>query len=291
MTALQSIFLGVIQGLTEFLPVSSSGHLAILKQFFHIRTDGGLLFDVLLHVATLAVVFLVYRKDIWAMIREAVFMIGDLLRNLAAFIQNRIHRVSGGYRRIADGATRKFVLLILVSTIPTAIVGYLAEPLVTDASSTLLIPGICLLITAVLLVMADTVPEGHRREEDVPYRYALLIGLVQGVATMPGLSRSGTTIAVCMLLGFDRAFAVKYSFILSVPAVLGAALLEVPEVIASPVTGSQAGICLLGMAFAFAVGYICIKALFVAVRNKKFIYFAGYCTVVGLLAIAGQFLL
>ncbi len=291
MSAAQSVFLGIVQGLTEFLPVSSSGHLAILKNIFHIRTDGGLLFDILLHVGTLAVILVVYRRDILEMIREAIFMIRDLLRNLITFIKNWLNITRGGYRKIIDGSSRKFVVLIIVSAIPTAVVACLIKTLVTDASATLLIPGICLLITAVLLLMADTVREGHRRAADVTYRCAILIGLAQGLAALPGLSRSGTTIAVCLLLGFDRRFAVKYSFILSVPAILGAALSEVPDVMAEPVAAGQAGIYLLGMVFAFAVGYVCIKVLIVVVRDRKFIYFSGYCTVVGLLAIAGQFLL
>ena len=123
------------------------------------------------------------------------------------------------------------------------------------------------------------------------YKNGLLIGAAQGLATLPGLSRSGTTIAVCLLLGMDRRFAVKYSFILSIPAVLGAALLEVKDVIAEPVKASQIGVYAIGMVFAAVVGYICIKTMLIVVKNKKFKYFSYYCFIVGAVAIAGHFLL
>ncbi|MCC8137355.1 MAG: undecaprenyl-diphosphate phosphatase [Clostridiales bacterium] len=292
MTVLQSIFLGIVQGLTEFLPVSSSGHLAILENLFNIETDGGMLFDIMLHIGTLVAVFVVYRKDIWKMICEAVFMFLDICRNLRIFFLNKIHKTSLKYQRVVHNSYRKFVVLILVSTFPTAVIGYLGEKLISDASETLLIPGICLLITAVLLLMADTVQEGKKLPRETSYKNALVIGCAQGCATLPGLSRSGTTIAACLLCGMDRRFAVKYSFILSIPAVLGAALLEVKDVIAEPVVDmGQIGIYAIGMVFAAVVGYICIKTMLVVVRKKKFSYFSVYCTLVGLLAIAGHFFL
>ncbi|MCD8073540.1 MAG: undecaprenyl-diphosphate phosphatase [Lachnospiraceae bacterium] len=291
MTVLQSIFLGIVQGLTEFLPVSSSGHLAILENMFHIETDGGMLFDILLHVGTLLVVFVVYRKDIWKMICEAVFMFVDICSNLKTFLLNKIHKTSLKYKKIVHNSYRKFVVLVLVSTVPTGVIGVVGGDLISDASETLLIPGICLLITAVLLLMADTVREGNKLPRDISYRDALIIGAAQGCATLPGLSRSGTTIAVCLLCGMDRRFAVKYSFILSIPAIMGAAVLEIKDVIAEPVEMSQVGIYVAGMVSAAIVGYICIKTMLVVVRNKKFAWFSVYCTIVGLIAIAGNFLL
>lgn len=291
MSVLQSIFLGIVQGITEFLPVSSSGHLAILENIFHIDTDGGMLFDIMLHVGTLAAVFVVYHKDIWRMIVETFKMIGDLFANLHIYMLNRIHKTSLKYRRVVHNNYRKFVMLVLVSTIPTGLIGIIGKGLVSAAGQTLLIPGICLLVTGVLLLIADTTREGHKLPRQVTYKNGLLIGAAQGLATLPGLSRSGTTIAVCLLLGMDRRFAVKYSFILSIPAVLGAALLEVKDVIAEPVKASQIGVYAIGMVFAAVVGYICIKTMLIVVKNKKFKYFSYYCFIVGAVAIAGHFLL
>lgn len=291
MSILQSILLGIVQGITEFLPVSSSGHLAILQNIFNIETNDSMLFDIMLHVGTLVAVFVVYHRDIWKMIKEAFCMIGDVFVNLYLFCLNKIHKTSLKYRTIVHNNYRKFVILILVSTVPTGILGILGKDLVEACSQTLLIPGICLLITGVLLLMADTAPEGHRLPKNVSYKSGLIIGAAQGLATLPGLSRSGTTIAACILLGLDRKFAVKYSFILSIPAILGAAVLEISEVMAEPIVASQVGIYAVGMVFAAAVGYICIKTMLVVVRNKKFKYFSWYCFVLGIVAAAGRFFL
>lgn len=291
MTVLQSILLGVVQGVTEFLPVSSSGHLAILQNIFHVETDGGMLFDIMLHIGTLVAVFIVYHKDIWKMIVEALKMAGDIFVNLKTWILNKIHKTSLKYRRIVNNSYRKFVVLILVSTVPTGVIGVLGKDLISDASNTLLIPGICLLITGVLLLIADTTKEGRKLPKETTYKNGLIIGAAQGLATLPGLSRSGTTIAACLLCGMDRRFAVKYSFILSIPAILGAAVLEVKDVIAEPIESSQLGIYAIGMVFSAVVGYICIKTMLVVVRNKKFKYFSYYCFVIGIVAIAGHFLI
>ena len=291
MSVLESIFLGIVQGITEFLPVSSSGHLSILQNVFHIETNGSMLFDIMLHLGTLVAVFVVYHKDIWRMILEALLMLRDIFVNLRLFILNRIHKTSLKYRRIVHNSYRKFVVLILVSTFPTGVLGILGKDLVELSSETLLIPGLCLLITGVLLLMADHTREGRKMPKEVSYPVGLIIGTAQGIATLPGLSRSGTTIAVCLMCGLDRKFAVKYSFILSIPAILGAAVLEVKDVIAEPIALQQIGIYAVGTVFAAVVRYICIKTMLVVVRNKKFSYFSYYCFAVGLFAIAGHFLL
>ena len=242
MSVLQSILLGIVQGITEFLPVSSSGHLAILQNIFHVETDGGMLFDIMLHVGTLAAVFVVYYRDIGRMIVETLKMCADIGSNIHTFALNRIHKTALPYRKLIHNNYRKFVVLILVSTIPTGIIGILGKDLVEQAGRTLLIPGICLLITGVLLLIADTVPEGRKIPRHVSCAQGLMIGAAQGLATLPGLSRSGTTIAVCLICGLERKFAVKYSFILSIPAILGAAVLEIKDVIAEPVAAGQIGI-------------------------------------------------
>lgn len=291
MTIIESILLGILQGVTEFLPVSSSGHLSIAQNIFHIETNDSMLFDIMLHIGTLVAVFVVYHKDIWNMIKEAVFMIGDVFRNLHTFLLNKIHKTALKYKKVVNNSYRKFVVLVLVSTVPTGVLGVLGKDLVEGASRTLLIPGICLLITGVLLLIADLTKEGRKKPRDVSYKNGLLIGTAQGLATLPGLSRSGTTITACILCGLDRKFAVKYSFILSIPAILGAAVLEVKDVIAEPIELGQVGVYAVGALFSAVVGYICIKTMLVIVRNKKFKYFAYYCFAVGAVAIVGHFLI
>lgn len=290
MTILQSVFLGIIQGLTEFLPVSSSGHLAILKNIFHIDTGDSLLFELLLHVGTLFVVFFVYRKDIWELILEFFHMIGDIFANIKILSANRKAKVPQPKRRIISTNYRKFVVLILVSTIPTGVIGVLGKKLISDATDTLLIPGICLVITGVLLLISDRQEHTTKIPQEITYREGIIVGVAQGAATLPGLSRSGTTIAACLLCGFDRALAVKYSFILSIPAILGASLLELKDIGSEAISASLAGTYAVGMLAAAVVGYFCIRFLQTLVQGKKFRYFAYYCFVVGVIAIAGQFI-
>lgn len=291
MSVFQSIFLGIIQGLTEFLPVSSSGHLAIMQNFFNIDTGSSILFDILLHMGTLLVVFIVYWKDIWKLILEALHMLGDIFCNLGTFLRRKKQETQPRYRRIVRTNYRKFVVLLIVSTVPTGIMGFLGAKLIKDASTTLLIPGICLLITGVLLLISDRAEDCHKIPKDVTYKEGVLVGIAQGFATLPGLSRSGTTITACLLCGFDRRFAVKYSFILSIPAILGAAVLEISDVGGEVITGGLVGTYAAGVIAAALVGYVCIKTMLVVVKNKKFKYFAYYCFAVGIISIVGNFVL
>ncbi len=286
MTLMHSILMGLIQGVTEFLPVSSSGHLAIFQILLGMDTDTELLFDVLLHVGTMAAVIVVYYRDIWILIRELFNMIGDLCYNFVTFFA-RFRNYDRKYRKIVDSSFRKFVLLIIVSTIPTAIIGYLLRNIVAFASTILLVPGCCLLITAGILLLGDLAKRGRKGPGSATYSNALVIGICQGFATLPGISRSGMTITACILCGFKRDFAVKYSFILSVPAVLGAMIVELRDSTLIAIPASQVLIYIVGMLIAGAVGYVCIKLMLVIVRNKKFKYFALYCAVIGIICVVG----
>ena len=288
MSLLQSILMGLIQGLTEFLPVSSSGHLALFKILFHVNTDTGLLFDVLLHIGTLIAVFVVYYKDIFRLVKEFILIVSDCIYNLTVLV-GRGSRGEKRYRRIVCNGYRKFVMLIIVSTIPTGIIGYVGGDLVSAASEILLIPGICLVVTALLLFICDRAKEGHKKPKQVSYANAFIVGICQGIATLPGISRSGTTITACVLSGFDRKFAVKYSFILSIPAILGALVLQLKDIGDVAITSAETGYYVIGMLVAAVVGYICIKTMLVVVRNRKFKYFAIYCLAIGALSIGGYF--
>ena len=299
MTLLQAIFMGVIQGLTEFLPVSSSGHLALFKILFGVETDTGMLFDVLLHVGTLIAICTVYYRDIAKMIVEGLCIIRDAFCNIGIFFQNigTFVKHKGGqemdsghrsYRRIINSSYRKFVMLIIVSTIPTGIIGYVGKNAVANASEILIVPGICLIITAILLFVADLLKSGEKLPKDVTYTNAFLIGIAQGVATLPGLSRSGTTITACLLSGFNRKFAVKYSFIMSIPAILGAMVLELKDFSAA-VAGTEIVYYIVGMVIAAVIGYICIKVMLFVVGRKRFRGFAIYCLIVGIISIGGFF--
>ena len=289
MSLLQAIIMGIIQGLTEFLPVSSSGHLALFKILFGIETETGILYDVLLHVGTLSAICLVYYKDIWKLIVEGCCIVRDAFVNVVIFFRNKIKKETESYRRVICNGYRKFVMLIIVSTIPTGVIGFFGRDAVALASEILIVPGICLIITAILLFIADRIKDGNKLPKSVTYTNAFTVGIAQGIATLPGLSRSGTTITACLLCGYQRNFAVKYSFIMSIPAILGALVLELADI--DTISGAPAEIAyyVIGMLIAAVVGYICIKTMLVIVRKKKFTIFAIYCLLIGTFSIGGYF--
>ncbi len=290
MSLLQSIFMGILQGLTEFLPVSSSGHLALFRIMFDVNTDTGLLFETMLHIGTLAAVCIVFWKDIWNLILAVLHIIADIAVNLVTFFSSFRAASKPKYRRIINSAYKKFVILIIVTTIPTAIIGLLLSSWVEKASETLLVPGICLVITAIVLLVADMIPGGSKKVKKATYPDAAVIGVAQGLATLPGLSRSGMTISACLLMGFDRSFAVRYSFIASIPAVIGANILELRHITEVTASGGNIGFYVIGMVIAGVVGYFCIRLMMYVVRSNKFQYFAYYCAVIGIIAIAAYFI-
>lgn len=179
----------------------------------------------------------------------------------------------------------KFVMLVIVSTIPTGVIGILFKDTVELAGTMLIVPGICLLITSVFLVIADYADEGTKRPREASYVNAGLIGVAQGIATMPGLSRSGTTITACLLCGFEKKFAVKYSFIMSIPAVLGAVVLELKDVAKAPLQASAVPACAVATVISAIVGYLSICIIMRLIQGKKYKIFAVYCAIVGLITV------
>lgn len=280
MELLKAIFLGFIQGVAEFLPISSSGHLAIFKNVLGFDTDTGLLFDVLLHLGTLAAVFVVFWKDIWALIKEGFAIIGQFFKSLFGCLCKKQK-----WQPVVTTPYRRFVMMVIVSTIPTGIMGILLEGAINAASATLIVPGILLLINGVQLLISDRLPDGALTEADASYGKAVIVGVAQGLATFPGISRSGTTITACLACGFKREFAVKYSFIMSIPVILGALVLELLDLSPEMLSGSDIVNYLAGTLVSAVVGYVCIKTMLVIVRGKKFKYFAYYCFAMGAFAV------
>ena len=285
MTLIQAILLGLIQGITEFLPVSSSGHLAIFQYIFEINTDTGMLFEVMLHLGTLAAVCVVFFKDIKKLVIEGVGILFDFIANLKL----RFGHGEGKKRRIVTNAYRKFVLLILITTVPTGIIGTVLNNSMEAATASLLVPGMCLVINAIVLLVVDSLPGGKKKVKRASYKDAVLIGIAQGLAVLPGISRSGSTISACLGLRFDRSFAVKYSFIASMPAIIGANLLELRHLGDALASGGNFLYYIVGTIVAGISGYICIRVMMYVVSEKKFNYFAYYCAIVGVVSLIFHF--
>lgn len=268
MSYFESVVLGLVQGLAEFLPISSSGHLALLQQFFGIEEDNVLLFAVLLHVGTLISVFIVYWKDIWELLVELVLTIKDLF--------------TGKGLRLDERPVRKLGVMIIVATIPTGIMGVLFNDFFNSLYNSVVPIGVGLIITGFLLVIAERMGDSNRGIKQMNYRNALFIGFVQGVAICPGISRSGSTLFGSLICNLDRKFAVKFVFLISIPSILGSAVMEAPAAIKAGMDMSQLGPVLIGMAVAAVSGLIAIKSMIKIVSSKKLSYFSYYVWIVGL---------
>ena len=267
MTYFEAVILGLVQGLAEFLPISSSGHLALLQQWFNINEDKVLLFAVLLHVGTLISVFIVYWRDIWELIVELCLTVKDLC--------------TGKGLRLEERPVRKLGIMIIVATIPTAIIGLLFNDIFDRLYTSILPIGIGLIITGFLLVFAERTGSSNRGIEKMNFRNALFIGTVQGIAICPGISRSGSTLFGSLICNLDRKFAVKFVFLISIPSILGSAILETPDAMAAGVEISQIGPIIVGMAVAAVSGLIAIKTMIKIVSDKKLSYFSYYVWALG----------
>ena len=267
MSYLQAVILGLIQGLTEFLPVSSSGHLALLQHFFGINGDDVLLFTVLLHVGTLISVFFMYWKDIWELIKELFMTIGDIF--------------TGKGLRLDERPIRKLGVLIITASIPTAIIGFAFNDFFEGLYSNILFIGIGFVITGTMLFLSERFGSNSRDLDKMNLRNAVFIGILQGIAIYPGISRSGSTIVGGLTTGLKRELAVRFAFLISVPAIMGSALLEGKDALQEGIDMSVLGPVVAGMAVAAVSGVIAIKAMIKVVSDRKLKYFSFYVWVLG----------
>ncbi len=265
--------LGVIQGLTEFLPVSSSGHLVLFQNLFGL-TEPEIYFDISVHVGTLAAICVFFYKD---------------LKGIAAalFSTSTWNARKGGFSEsFAQKPEIRLFLLILAGTVPTAFIGLLLRPIAPKIFSSVQLVGIMLFVTGLLLWLTRRLKKGGRHVGQITVWDALCIGIIQGLAIFPGISRSGATIAVGLFRGLDRETAARYSFLLSIPAILGAMVLELGQTPASDFPPAR--VVLLGAFIAAAVGYVALTILIHLVKKGDLHYFAPYCWVVGLVTIVSS---
>ncbi len=248
--------LGLVQGLCEFLPVSSSGHLVLLQNIFGIQ-EGALFFDSMLHAGTLVAVFVVFRRQIWELICHPI---------------------------------QKKMGLLLAATAVTAVMAFLFKDLIDSAYSGGLL-GFGFLITAVVLMINERLARGKKKIPEMGVQSALAVGFMQGIAILPGISRSGTTIAGSRLFGLAKEDAAEFSFLLSIPAILGSLILQLPDAIAAgPADVPWSGI-VLGMALAAVSGYFAIRLMLKLIKEKSLKGFAVYVGILGILVLLDQLVL
>lgn len=268
MTYFHAILLGALQGLTEFLPVSSSGHLVLLQQLFSLH-EPTLLFDLFLHIATLCAVCLIYRHDIGSIVT-------------AWFERRSTSTPDTDQVSLERTSARQLGVLLIIANIPTAIIGMGLESTFERLFATPWAVGVALVVTGFVLwsIKGRTAAHGTT---DVGIGYALLLGCVQGLAITPGISRSGSTIAIALLCGIPREMAARFSFLMAIPAIGGAALLKSTSL--STLSAEQLSILSIGMLTALTVGYLALRLLIRLVQQGELWRFAIYCWCVGLAAI------
>lgn len=258
MSVVEAILLGIVQGLTEFLPVSSSGHIELAKALFGVEAgEENLMFTVVVHFATAMSTVVVFRKDV-----------AEILRGLFRFQNNEeLH----------------FALKIVISMLPAAFIGVVFEEQINALfNGEVLLVGAMLIITALLLLLAD---KARNTDKPVSYPNALIIGVAQAIAILPGISRSGATISTSVLLGIDRSRAARFSFLMVVPLIFGKMAKDLLDGGSSLSFSGNAGIYFAGFAAAFITGLLACKLMIALVRKAQLKVFAVYCFAVGLAAL------
>ncbi|MCG8516331.1 MAG: undecaprenyl-diphosphate phosphatase [Halanaerobiales bacterium] len=259
MEIIKVVLLGIIQGLTEFLPVSSSGHLVLFQSLFGIESDQ-LTLEVFLHFGTLLPIIIIFRKDIIDII-------------------------------LFKKEKRQLTWLIIIGMIPTGLIGFFLKDFFAGLYSSVSLVGFMLLITGLLLYLAERLGHNRKSLAEMNGVNAGLIGIAQGIAIIPGISRSGITIVAALLQGLDRESAARYSFLLSIPVIFGAGLLETKDVLASGLEGLSWLMLAAGTTAAAISGYFAIKYLLHILKKGRLSIFSYYCWTIGLLILllAGLF--
>ncbi len=266
MTVLEAIILGLVQGLTEFIPVSSSGHLVITEKLLGLP-PGNLRFIVAVHLGSLLAVLAVYRVEV-ARLLKSVFV-------------GRIRRKNGRWR-FSNPDTR-LALLLGVGTVPAAIIGYLLASRVAEAFSQPWVVGFSLLVTGTVLF---SLRFARDRDGGPDFFRALMVGLAQAVAIFPGVSRSGMTISTGVHSGIERTRAADFAFLLSIPIILGAGLYEFRDVAGEGIPRAEVAVLLIGALAAAVSGYLAIRILLRMIKKKQVHYFGYYCWLAGLAVLA-----
>lgn len=269
MNIFEIFLLGTVQGLTEFLPISSSGHLTVLQNLLGF-TEPELLLDVVLHFGTLFSIFFYFRIELKKILTET----GAFIKSVAS---GRL-----GVKDVSDYPYAALALMVIVGTLPTLFIGGLFRPLVEKLFGSVVAVGFALLVTGLVLMISRYATGGRIRKEGLFFAAAFAVGVAQGLALIPGISRSGATIVCGMMFGLDRNLAARFSFLLSIPAIIGAVTLEF---VALPLSQMPVLHLTTGFLTAAGIGFISLKILMGVVKKGRLYYFSPYCWAIGLLVI------
>ena len=291
MTILEALLLGLIQGITAFIPVSSSGHLAIIENLLHINSETALPYEAFVHLAMLVAVIGALRREIKKLLMEFCRSIYDIYGNIKIYFHNRDKKDARRYKKIVSNNYRKLFLLLVIASFPAVLEEWFLQGMAKLAGENLLAPGMGLFVTGIVLLVADFFPRGKKIPRDISYSAALVIGIIQGFTVIPGVSRLGITLAVCLAYGFQRKFAVKYAFLLAVPDFIGNFITECVHMGSVSFGWQIWGGYAAGALAAGITAYFCIRKVAKILQNKRFYGFSVYCFLIGTAAVAGSFYL
>lgn len=276
MAILHAIIQGIIQGLTEFLPVSSSGHLAVYQYFFDSsESENTFLFDAVLHLGTLVAVFIAFRQKIWVLLKELGSMFKDIF--------------TGKFFKVRMNPARRMIVMMIISLLVLIPFYPFKDAIQSVATNHIVVLGFLFIYTSIILFLSDRCKKGTKTEANITPLNALTIGVFQGIALFPGVSRSGSTISSALFCGFKRETAVEYSFILGIPTILAGCLLEIKDYAGSVADGTAAAInvpsYIVGFIVSAVVGVLAIKMVNWLIKSNKFIVFSIYTLILGIVVI------
>ena len=290
MNFLQVLILAVLQGISGFLPISSTGHLVVIGHLLMVDAENGVLLAGVLNIGSLLAIIVILRNDVVNLGVALWDICADVIGNGKTLWYNKRQNDARRYRKILSNDNRKFATMIMISLIPTVIIELFLKTLVQNFQSSLLATGAGLLITTVFLLVASFTRQGKKKPLDIDYRVAVLIGVLQGFAGLPGISRLGITIAVCLICGFTCKFAIKYSFILNIPITIGTSIITLTTLSKNALNVEVIVYCILGILIVAIVGLICAKMTISLIRINYLEYFAGYSLIIGIVALVYHFI-
>ncbi len=272
MSVISAIIYGIIQGIAEFLPISSSGHLALAQNFFGTENASNFTFNIALHLATLISVCVVYRQDVLMLIKGCFSLLAKLFK--------------GKIKEGLDSGEKLFLMLV-IATLPLVPVKLLGLDDSVEAVSTISWAiGMLLIFNGTMLILSDRLSKGAKTSDGGGFKIPLGIGIVQAcLGILPGISRSGSTITGGRIFGYTREEAVRFSFLMSIPAILGACVTELPDMFSEGFDANMIAPVIVGSIVAMVVGFFAIKLLQYLTKNKSFTFFAVYCIIVGAVSV------
>ena len=291
MSVLYVIIMAVVQGITEFLPVSSFGHLYAVGKLLGISENTGLLLEGILHLGTAVAIVFLFKKELKRILLELLGMLLDSIGNLNLYIHNKRTGDDLNYARILHGTYRKYTALLVVSFIPSVLLGLASGGLVQMAENSAVFPGIGFLLTGIFLLVTDLSGAGGKKgPKEAGFDSAIWIGICQGLAVFPGISRMGLTICAALLCGYSRKFAVRFSVVMSLPAMIGAFLSQAGQFMSADMTAGLGFTYVFGGVIACIVGCLVIRFMLNLAQKTKLRYFAIYSFITGGIALAVNFI-